>query len=74
MHCPNTLTVSTIAGVEVHDVPIVGEGLRYQVAEVHRCIHESAIESSVIPHAETLRLANTMDGIRAQVGVRYPGE
>jgi predicted dehydrogenase len=74
MHCPSSLSVSTIAGVDVHDVPIVGEGLRYQVAEVHRCIAAGELESPVIPHAETLLLARTMDRIRAQVGVRYPGE
>lgn len=74
MHCPSSLTVTTIAGVEVRDVPIVGEGLRYQVAEVHRCVRAGELESPVVPHAETLRLAHTMDRIRAQIGVRYPGE
>jgi predicted dehydrogenase len=74
MHCPSSLTVTTVAGVDVHDVPIVGEGLRHQVAEVHRCVRAGELESPVIPHAETLRLAHTMDRIRAQIGVRYPGE
>jgi predicted dehydrogenase len=74
MHCPGSLTVTTVAGVEVHDAPIVGEGLRLQVAEVHRCVRAGELESPVIPHAETLRLAHTMDRIRDQIGVRYPGE
>jgi predicted dehydrogenase len=74
MHCPDSLTVTTIRGVEVRETPIIGEGLRYQVAEVHRCVADGAVESPVIPHAETLRLAQTMDRIRAQIGVRYPGE
>jgi predicted dehydrogenase len=74
MHCPDSLTVTTVGGVEVHDAPIVGEGLRYQVAEVHRCVRAGALESLVIPHAETLRLARTMDRIREQIGVCYPGE
>ncbi len=74
MHCPNALTVTSIAGFEVREAPIVGEGLRYQVAEVHRCLRAGALESPVIPHAETLTLAATMDRIREQIGVRYPGE
>jgi predicted dehydrogenase len=74
MHCPDSLTVTTVAGAEVLEAPIVGEGLRYQVAEVHRCVRAGELESPVIPHAETLQLAATMDRIRAQVGVRYPGE
>jgi predicted dehydrogenase len=74
MHCPNSLMVTAAGRVEVREAPIEGQGLRYQVAEVHRCIRAGELESPVIPHAETLRLANTMDRIRAQVGVRYPGE
>jgi predicted dehydrogenase len=74
MHCPGSLTVTSAAGIEVHEVPIVGEGLRYQVAEVHRCVRAGEIESPVVSHGETSRLASTMDEIRAQVGVRYPGE
>jgi predicted dehydrogenase len=74
MHCPSSLTVTTLAGVEVHEAPIVGEGLRYQVTEVHRCMRAGELESPAIPHVETLQLAATMDRIRAQIGVRYPAE
>jgi predicted dehydrogenase len=74
MHCPDSLTVTTIEGPQVREAPIVGEGLRYQVAEVHRCVRAGEVESPAIPHAETLQLARTMDRIRGQLGVRYPGE
>jgi predicted dehydrogenase len=74
MHCPDSLTVTNVEGVKVRDTPIVGEGLRYQVTEVHRGVRAGELESSVIPHADTLQLARTMDTIRAQIGVRYPGE
>jgi predicted dehydrogenase len=74
MHCPSSLTVTSAGKAEVRDAPIVGQGLRYQVAEVHRCVRAGELESPAIPHAETRQLAATMDRIRAQVGVRYPGE
>ncbi|MFI5047738.1 MAG: Gfo/Idh/MocA family protein [Acidimicrobiia bacterium] len=74
MHCPNRLTVTTGAGVEEIDAPIVGQGLRYQVTEVHRCLRDGLTESPTMPLAETLALAATMDRIRAEIGVRYPGE
>ena len=74
MHCPQRLTV-TVGGVaERIDAAYEGEGLRFQVPEVHRCIREALVESPVLPHAETLGLARTMDEIRAQIGLRYPGE
>ena len=74
MHCPNAITVTTAAGVEQIDAPVVGQGLRYQVVEVHRCLREGLLESPTMPLAETLTLAATMDRIRGQIGVRYPGE
>jgi hypothetical protein len=74
MHCPGSLTVTNVDGISVREAPIVGEGLRYQVAEVHRRVRAGEVESPVVPHAETLQLARTMDEIRAQLGVRYPGE
>ncbi len=74
MHCPDSLTITTPRGVERRDAPIVGQGLRYQVGEVHRCLRAGAVESPAIRHAETLSLAATMDRIREQIGVRYPVE
>ena len=74
MHCPESLTITTSTGVERRDTPIVGQGLRYQVGEVHRCLRSGALESPAIPHSETLSLAATMDRMREQIGVRYPGE
>jgi predicted dehydrogenase len=74
MHCPQHLTVTAGGVPERIEAGYDGEGLRFQVPEVHRCIRDGLVESPVVPHAETLGLARTMDQIRAQVGVRYPGE
>lgn len=74
MHCPQHLTV-TVGGVaERVDTSYEGEGLRFQVPEVHRCIREGLVESPVLPHAETVGIARALDAIRAQVGLRYPTE
>ncbi len=74
MHCPNFLTVTTPAGPERIDGSYEGNGLRFEIEEVHRCLSEGSTESSVMPLDETLALAATLDAIRAQVGVVYPGE
>lgn len=52
----------------------VGQGLRHQVPEVHRCIERGFIESPRLTHAETLAYAQTMDDIRRQLGVRYASD
>jgi predicted dehydrogenase len=74
MHCPDALTVGGPKGIERIDAAYEGDGLRFQVEEVHRCIADGLTESAVMPLAETVNLARTLDAIRAQVGVVYPGE
>ena len=55
--------------------PIVGhEALCYQAVESARRIVAGERETTLLPHAETLAIMGTMDEIRRQVGVSYPGE
>jgi len=74
MHCPSFLTVTTSAGPERIEGSYEGNGLRFEIEEVHRCLSEGLRESPIMPLDETLDLAATLDVIRAQVGVVYPGE
>jgi predicted dehydrogenase len=74
MHCPLSLDVAGPGGIEHIEAPVEGEGLRFQVEEVHRCVADGLTESSVMPLAETVALAQVMDDVRAQLGVTYPGE
>jgi predicted dehydrogenase len=74
MHCPNSLTVSSPAGVEHVDASYEGNGLRFEIDEVHRCLREGRTESTVVPLNESIALATTLDAIRAELGVIYPGE
>ena len=54
--------------------PVVGAGYGNEAAEVQRCVRAGLLESPLVPHAQTLTLMRQMDALRAQVGVRYPGE
>jgi predicted dehydrogenase len=74
MHCPNSLTVSSAGGVEHIDASYEGNGLRFEIDEVHRCLGEGRTESTVVPLDESIALATTLDAIRAELGVVYPGE
>ncbi len=47
---------------------------RYEIEEAHRCLREGLGESPTMPLHETLLLAETMDSLRKDWGVRYPGE
>jgi len=42
---------------------------------IYICLYPSGkLESDASPHQETLALIHTMDRIRAQIGLKYPGE
>ncbi len=51
-----------------------GSGYRFQAEEAARCIAAARRESTVMPLMETLRIMETLDDVRAQLGVTYPGE
>ena len=60
--------------VEVIDKPWRGSRYVHQVEEVHRCLRAGLAESAVMPLDETVALVGWMDTMRAQFGLRYPGE
>ncbi|HEY8060863.1 MAG TPA: hypothetical protein VID94_19000, partial [Acidimicrobiales bacterium] len=66
--------VAGAAGPERIDAAYVGEGLRFEVEEVHRCLAAGLTESPVMALDETVAIAGVLDFIRAQIGVVYPGE
>ncbi len=74
MHCPNSLSVTTPAGREAVDASYAGNGLRFEIAEVHRCLAAGLTESPDMTLDESIALMATLDAIRAQIGVVYPGE
>ncbi|MEJ5197316.1 MAG: Gfo/Idh/MocA family oxidoreductase [Anaerolineae bacterium] len=49
-------------------------GFRYEIAEVMACLAAGRTESPNMPLAETLAIAETMDEVRRQIGLRYPFE
>jgi predicted dehydrogenase len=73
-HYPDHLLVGGSGETERIDTSFEGDGLRFEIEEVHRCLAAGATESTVMPLAETISLASTLDAIRAQLGVVYPGE
>lgn len=53
---------------------IVSTGYNYEAEEVMNCIASGKLESEVMPLDETLEIMKTMDELRAQWGLYYPGE
>jgi len=74
-YAPTTFSVVHRDGrVEAFDEPHEGRGMGYQATEVARCVREGRTESSVMSLDETLAIMRTMDEVRRQIGLVYPGE
>lgn len=71
---PSKMIVTTDAGEEAIDLPYDGNGYQFQVAEVERCLAEGSLQSETMPLHETISIMKTMDSIREQWSLRYPGE
>jgi predicted dehydrogenase len=74
VHCPDHFVVRSASGERRVDAPWEGDGLRFQVDEVHRCLAAGLRESPRMPVEESIAIAAVLDDIRAQIGVRYRGE
>jgi hypothetical protein len=53
---------------------IAGRGMQYQALAAERILAEGRTDSDILPIDETVAIMGTLDEIRAQIGVRYPGE
>lgn len=60
--------------LERFDKPVTGRGMQYQAAEAERLIAAVEVESALITHEQSIAVMATMDTLRQQIGVRYPGE
>jgi predicted dehydrogenase len=54
--------------------PDTTHGLHFEACEVARQVTAGASESPLMPLAETLAIMDALDDVRAQIGVRFPGE
>jgi dihydrodiol dehydrogenase / D-xylose 1-dehydrogenase (NADP) len=59
---------------EVFAPPTEGNGYNYEAAEVGHCLRAGKLESDVLPLEESRVIMETLDAIRAQWGLKYPGE
>jgi len=55
-------------------IPFKSTGYNYEAMEVMQCLNTSKIESKIMPLDETLEIMKTMDILRSQWHLKYPGE
>lgn len=71
---PAGLTVHRGDDVVEHvDATYLAGGMVHEAIEAQRCLREGLVESPLAPWSDTLGVLRTMDEVRAQIGVTYPG-
>ena len=53
--------------------PYLAQGMVHEAIEAQRCLRAGLRESPLAPWSETLAVMRTMDAVRGQIGVSYPG-
>ncbi|WP_394551045.1 Gfo/Idh/MocA family protein [Agromyces sp. MMS24-JH15] len=53
---------------------VVGRGMHFQAAAAERLVASGNLAGDVLPIDETVAIMGTLDAIREQIGLRYPGE
>jgi predicted dehydrogenase len=72
-YVPTSFRVIARDGTEMERfvTPPDGRGMQHEAAEVARCLRAGYTESPLLPPAETLSIMETMDEVRAQIGLDY---
>ncbi len=53
---------------------VVGTGYTYELREVTRCVQQGLPESPVMPWEDSVNVMRLFDGVRSQLGIRYPND
>ncbi|EED6225661.1 Gfo/Idh/MocA family oxidoreductase, partial [Salmonella enterica subsp. enterica serovar Haifa] len=59
---------------EEYVTDIEGRGMQFEALAAERLVAAGTLEGDILPIAETVAIMGALDEIRAQIGVRYPGE
>jgi hypothetical protein len=59
---------------ETLTLPYIGNGYAHEAVEVMECLRTGRLESSVMPLDESQRIMETLDAVRAEWGMKYPGD
>jgi len=71
-YTPTTVTVNTIDGEKItYTDPYIGHGLREQANELAKCIKNGHLESTKMPHSESIAVMQSIDRVRSQIGLEF---
>jgi predicted dehydrogenase len=60
--------------LERFDQKVPGRGMQFQADELERLVAAGEIAGTILPPTETVAIMGTLDEVRRQIGLKYPGE
>ncbi len=60
--------------IETFDGAVEGRGMQFQAEEAEHLIASGLTASTIMPPAQSVEIMATLDEVRAQIGLKYPGE
>ena len=75
-YAPTNFTVYNAQNevVERYESEVSNRGMQFQAAELERIVASGALAGDILPPSETVAIMASLDEIRAQIGLVYPGE
>ncbi|MRG60461.1 gfo/Idh/MocA family oxidoreductase [Agromyces sp. CFH 90414] len=75
-YAPTTFRVIGHDGavLEEYRSELTGRGMHFQAEAVERLVAEGNLGGDLLPIEETVAIMGTLDAIREEIGLRYPGE
>jgi predicted dehydrogenase len=60
--------------LESYESEVEGRGMQFQAAELESLVAAGALDSDILPSAQSVAIVETLDEVRRQIGLRYPSE
>jgi len=60
--------------MERFEQEVPGRGMQFQADELERLVAAGELAGTILPPSQTVAIMGTLDEIRSQIGLRYPGE
>ena len=60
--------------IETFRADVPGRGMQFQAEELERLVAEGHLAGEILPPEETVAIMETLDAIRAKIGLKYPTE
>ena len=75
-YAPTNFTVYNAQNevVERYESEVSNRGMQFQAAELERIVASGVLAGDILPPSETVAIMASLDEIRSQIGLVYPGE